>query len=140
MFLFSNFSTKKKKYIQTLLKSPVAYYLLLLYITVMLNPLIPLVSDALAHAFNETIHIATVHAVYGEHHAANAVANAASDNDNCTKHAAIKSEETVAVHVPVAMFCLLFQSKNVGKNPSSLYLFNLPAIFLSNSFPPPKFS
>ena len=50
------------------MKVPIAYYLLLLYVTVMFKPLIPIVSDAVSHTFAEAIHIATVHAIYGSNH------------------------------------------------------------------------
>lgn len=60
-----------------------AYYLLLLYSTVILRSIIPLASDALAHTFENAYHIATVHAKYGANHLETELAkNSADDNEN----------------------------------------------------------
>ena len=50
------------------MKSPAAYYLFLLYCTLMVRCAMPVACDAFSHLFNEEAHIATVHAVYGSHH------------------------------------------------------------------------
>lgn len=58
-----------------------AYYLLLLYLAVMFRPLLPLIGDAYAHAFDESMHISTVHAKYGSNHLEKSLAKeSASDN------------------------------------------------------------
>ncbi len=50
------------------MKYAVAYYLFLLYCTVLLRCAIPVACDALSHVFNEEEHIATIHAMYGYNH------------------------------------------------------------------------
>jgi hypothetical protein len=45
------------------MKFAIAYYLLLIYSTVILKPLIPVAEDALFHCFAEAYHIASVHAI-----------------------------------------------------------------------------
>ena|SRR3569833_515250 len=75
-----------------------AYYLLLLYLTVMLKPLMPLMCDAWDHAFAEANHIATIHARYGANHAEKAVATG-EQNDTNKNQNTTKTNETVPVHV-----------------------------------------
>ncbi len=53
---------------------------MLLYITVMFKPLIPITSDAWDHQFNEIEHISIVHAKYGSHHLQKEVADTEKDN------------------------------------------------------------
>ena len=50
------------------MRATIAYYMLILYATVMFKPLIPIAEDFLSHSFSEAIHIATVHAIYGSNH------------------------------------------------------------------------
>lgn len=79
------------------MKSPAAYYLLLLYCTLMVRCAAPVALDALSHLFNEEAHIATVHAVYGSHHLQTEVAGAVSDTGS-GKHTNAQQDEPTVVH------------------------------------------
>ena len=61
------------------MKFAIAYYLLLIYATVILKPLIPVVEDVLIHCFAEAYHVATVHAKYGNNHLEKELANTNDD-------------------------------------------------------------
>jgi hypothetical protein len=76
----------------------IAYYLLLVYLSVMLKPLMPLVTDAWNHAFAEANHIATVHAKYGEHHLEKELASDEQNDNNKSQNTA-KTTEPVPVHI-----------------------------------------
>lgn len=113
---------------------------MLLYVTVMFKPLIPIVSDALSHTFSEAIHIQTVHALYGSNHLEKELSNTASDNANNKSQKSINTEDQVNVHVS-ANECLYNFSVDRTDNPFSfLKLFKLKAGFILKQSPPPKFS
>ena len=92
------------------MRVPIAYYLLLLYVTVMFKPLVPIVSDAISHTFSEAIHIATVHAIYGSNHLEKELSNTTSDNTNSKHQNSSSAEDPVPVHVSsnVCLYRFLF--------------------------------
>ena len=79
------------------MKFSIAYYFLLLYITVIIKPLIPVVVNAWDHTFAEARHIATVHAKYGAHHLEKQLAPEEKDADGKTQNT-VKNSEPVQVH------------------------------------------
>lgn len=79
------------------MKQPAAYYLLLLYCTLMVRCAMPVACDALSHLFNAEAHIATVHAIYGSHHLQAEVAGAVSDTGT-SKHTGTQQDEPTVVH------------------------------------------
>lgn len=116
-----------------------AYYLMLLYITVMIKPLIPFIQDEWSHEFHEIEHISIVHAKYGSHHLEKELTDADSNNDKSKSQNTVKSEDRVPLHV-------LTQANNFDplvNNSSIQYrsfkLCNLPLISIVNLGPPPKF-
>ncbi len=122
------------------MKSPAAYYLMLLYITVMLKPLIPIISDAWSHEFNETEHISLIHAKYGSHHLQKELADTNSDNGKSKSQNTVKSTDEVSFHIvqPVCKFAFA-----TNKSALQYLLFKpgkLPLVLISNQGPPPKFS
>ena len=122
------------------MRVPIAYYLMLLYVTVMFKPLIPIVSDTLSHTFSEAIHIATVHAIYGSHHLENELSNTASDNANGKHQNSINAEDQVPLHVSTNERLYDFCFNKTDKDYSSLKLYKLKSGFILKNFPPPKFS
>ena len=118
----------------------IAYYLVLLYITVMFKPLIPIVSDALSHTFSKAIHIATVHAVYGSHHLEKEISNSSSGNANSSHQNTVNTEDPMPVHVSTNEWSRGFCFDRTGKDYSSIKLYKLKAGFILKSFPPPRFS
>ncbi len=119
------------------MKSTVAYYLMLLYLTVMIHPLLPIVADVWCHAFSEINHLATVHAKYGTHHLEISLSKSADENngknnntgkiENFAAEHFLQSPDKIIPKYPVAnVFPLLIQS-------------DLFFIFLLKHTPPPKF-
>ncbi len=116
-----------------------AYYLVLLYVTVMLKPLIPIISDELSHSFSEAIHISTVHAKYGSHHLEKELA--ASANDNAGKNQSqMTPGEQVLVHIGSDELKYNFALKVSLQDYSLCKPFKLSTVFISKEGPPPKFS
>ena len=118
------------------MKFTTAYYFMLLYATVMIHPLIPIVSDAWGHAFNEVAHISTVHAKDGTHHLEISLAKSSSGNntknankteDDVSEHILIKCESNIPGCVLLTIFPLVDKTK-------------ILSIFLLLHTPPPKFS
>ncbi len=81
------------------MRFPTAYYLMLLYLTVMLKSLLPTINDAVSHTFSEAEHLATVHAKYGDNHLESALARTESDSDNSKNQNTVKTTEPVPVHI-----------------------------------------
>ncbi len=120
------------------MKLTIAYYLMLLYITVMFKPVIPIVKDYLSHTFSEAIHIATVHAIYGSHHLENELSNTASDNANSKHQNNLSAEDQVPVHVSTNKYLYNFCFTPTKKDYSSLKRYKLKSGFILKNFPPPK--
>lgn len=122
------------------MKSPAAYYLMLLYVTVIFKPLIPIMQDIWAHDFNEAEHISVIHAKYGTNHLQKELAENSSENDHNKSHNVLKADDQASSHV-LTKVCNLNLSLSRNKD---LYLFFNPDkllfVFISNPAPPPKFS
>lgn len=113
---------------------------MLLYITVMVKPLMPIVSDWWQHEFNEMEHMTHVHSVYGSHHLQHEIANTSSDNDHCKNQNTLKSEDQVAFHVLTDEYKTDYNSTLFGKQFHLLKFLNLPSVFISKKGHPPKFT
>lgn len=74
------------------MKFAAAYYLFLIYATVILKPLIPVAEDALGHCFAEAYHVATVHAIEGNDHVEKEMAASGSNDDSLKNQ---KAEQTI---------------------------------------------
>ena len=127
-------------YRQKQMKFPIAYYLMLLYLTVMFKPLIPVISDALSHTFEDAIHIATVHSIYGNNHLEVELAATGSDNDASKNQDTTKTPDPMPVHVSEEASNYDFSLNEADKHYPSLFLYNLQGIFISKDAPPPKFA
>ncbi len=114
----------------------IAYYLILLYTTVMVKPLIPITSDTLSHLFSETEHIATIHAKYGAHHLEKELSQTNTDNTN--HQTTLSPEEFVLVHIaPNEISYELNLYSNIRQYLEMRpHIFNL--IFIFKDTPPPK--
>jgi hypothetical protein len=117
-----------------------AYYLFLLYLTVVFQPLIPIICDAFAHTFENEIHLATIHAHYGSNHLETTLAEAGADSKNNEKHATLNNEEPFPVHFSEEVYVNLFSLKNIPVKHPVANLSLLPFAFIAKQFPPPKFS
>ncbi len=120
------------------MRAIIAYYMLILYATLMFKPLIPIAQDILSHTFSEAIHIATVHAIYGSNHVQKEIADNEADN---SKHQSTTTngEDQAKIHIPT-MACLYnFYSITSFKNYPSFKYYGLLAGHIIKFSPPPKF-
>ncbi|MEP7375420.1 MAG: hypothetical protein ABI675_18630 [Chitinophagaceae bacterium] len=122
------------------MKSTVAYYLMLLYVTVMLKPLIPIVSDWWQHEFNEMEHLSQVHAIYGNQHLQQGIADTGADNDHSKNQSTLNSEDQVAFHLLVAEYKNDFNSIVADKQFESLKYPKPSSVLIAPEGPPPRFA
>ena len=122
------------------MRFPSAYYLMLLYLTIMFRGVIPVLEDDLSHSFADAEHIATVHMLYGDNHVEKAMADTGRDNDGSKPQNSVKTEDQVPVHIPTDALYTDFSISNANNLYTGLKLNNLPSIYLSTKAPPPKFS
>ena len=119
------------------MKHPAAYYLLLLYCTLMVRCAMPVACDALSHLFNEEAHIATVHAVYGSHHLQAEVAGAASDTQS-SKHTNSGQDEPTVVHTYTSGYSTVSISSTLLLTQFPSHLYPLPSVSLLYKSEPPE--
>jgi hypothetical protein len=120
------------------MKFIIAYYLLLLYGVVICKPLIPIATDLLSHTFAEAIHLATVHAKYGNDHLEKEMANTGAENNK--NQTAVKSEEIFITHISVKNYAYHINIKKLSKYYPNLKQGKIESIFILTPAPPPKFS
>ena len=113
-----------------------AYFLFLIYTTILLGQVVPILSDALSHTFAKAIHIATVHARYGSNHLGKELENT---NQNSNKNNSTKSTESFEVHILAEETIYNFYQEENVTDFISCNVQNLPAVFISTTSPPPKF-
>jgi hypothetical protein len=121
-----------------LLKSATAYYLLLLYLTILFKPLIPIIEDAWSHTFNRAEHLATVHAHQGKNHLHEALANSAVDLGGSKHQKSIQSESQVTVHIYTPAYRVTHHLNVIKNAYSSLQVYYFPSAYISVQGPPPK--
>lgn len=117
------------------MKSPAAYYLLLLYAFIVCKPLLPWLSDGLAHAFWERNHIATVHQHRGKSHVHNELKEAAKQETTDANTG--KNEEPLSVHLTPSHQVDFSRTQNSLQQPF-VYLYIIPHPVLTIHIPPPK--
>ncbi len=115
-----------------------AYYLLIIYISVMFRPFVPIVKDVISHTFFETIHIATVHALYGSDHVQKEVSENNTDTQNNKHHTGgINEESQVQVHVSAYKYLQHVFIKESGVKSFAFCLRKAEPGFASTYSPPP---
>ena len=119
------------------MKTIVAHYLLLIYITAVCKPVLPLVNDLLAHTFWKTEHIITVHHENGKDHVHHELKKISDQNNEDANSPAPKSSESVSVHI------LLKNNYDLPYNATSehkhlIRSYSLLSTFLELNTPPPK--
>lgn len=122
------------------MKFTIAYYLMLLYVSVIVRPLVPFLTDAWSHEFNETEHVLLVHAKYGSHHVQKELAETNSDNDKARSENTVRSEDQAAVHIAVPA-CEYDRALNIVTPKHKCFKrCKPPLVCIANQAPPPKFS
>ena len=120
------------------MRENIAYYFIILYLSVMFKPLLPLVGDMAGHFFAKAYHETVVHAQQGANHAEKELVEATSQN-NGTKHQQSNPGEVLAAsHLtqkettnPIFIY---FRKVTYNK----IIVANLPFVILPISAPPPK--
>ncbi len=74
---------------------------MLLYLTMMVRPVLPIVIDWYQHEFNEIEHLACVHAQYGSQHLQREVAESAAENGQPKKVSCTAFEDPIPFHIPI---------------------------------------
>ncbi len=120
------------------MKFNIAYYLLILYLTVIFKPLIPIISDGWQHAFNNIEHIALVHAKYGSHHLEKEMNENNHDVGQGKNSTLLKSEDQVSFHVVVNQYNHAAHALTFKKQFDLLKYCRLPYIFIAREGPPPR--
>ena len=121
------------------MKFTTAYYLMLIYLTVICKPLIPVICDAVDHSFSDAIHIATIHAKYGNNHVALQIAELEKENSSPGNSHSVKLLQTEAEHLSN------FEVYMIEQPVVTFVLFNLhvPVFYdnwsIASPLPPPKF-
>ncbi|MEP6596589.1 MAG: hypothetical protein ABJA71_11620 [Ginsengibacter sp.] len=121
------------------MRSPAAYYMMLLYVTVMIKPLIPIMQDAWSHEFNEIEHLSCVHAKYGNNHLQKELGTE-SDNDEGKNQNSLRSEDQVPFHVLTTGYNDNFKINKSLLPYHRFKLDKLPCVYVSLKDQPPKFS
>ncbi len=121
------------------MRSPVAYYLLLLYLTVICKPIVPMVQDIVAHTFFEHEHLAMVHHHGGKNHVDIELSNSTKEDIAGNGTAKLKSSDDLPVHFPVKYEAPLADfHKQLLIHTCYDLLPNLPIAFVAIQVPPPR--
>lgn len=118
------------------MKFTLAYYILLLYSTVILNPVIPIVSDALSHSFAKAYHIEMVHAKYGANHLQQELTNTTNENGQHKKD--LDEQSQTGTHLPVLIKNNIESTTTLSKKFAALHILSYTNIYLKKVSPPPK--
>lgn len=119
------------------MKRAAAYYLLLFYTVALFKPVIPIVSDVLAHQFNKVNHVLQVHQHKGAYHLHQELKETSAGNDETSDNKVLKISEPVSIHIITAITQMdrkEFSVENSYLNTVSALLNTL----LQNNTPPPK--
>ena len=81
------------------MKFATAYYLLFFYVAALFKPVLPFVSDFLAHTFTTEDHLSTVHHKHGAGHAHLQMAEIAGEANDEQRKPDTKFSEPVPVHL-----------------------------------------
>ncbi|MEP6713133.1 MAG: hypothetical protein ABJA37_11980 [Ferruginibacter sp.] len=119
------------------MKKGILYILLFSYSVLMLKPLLPYISDKIAHAFWYSQHMATVHYVDGKFHVHKEVMEDAKKNSNeknpySQKKEQSQNEHLIAMVKPLFLRHLVINEYSL-KSPRAI----LPG-YLQADYPPPR--
>lgn len=120
------------------MRENIAYYLLLLYLSVLFQPFLPIIKDAAAHFFVEAYHENVVHVQLGNDHVDIEISDAGSktSQESCPQKSLNETSGLYFSEKPLEKF--LFTLPFI-RNSFSLFPFScLPDILLSVVVPPPK--
>ena len=119
------------------MRKALSYLLLVSYAIVLLKPVLPILTDFIAHAFYKYEHIATVHKENGKTHLHYELQKASEETGNDKSNLPTKAATEVSPHV----FTNMLYTFDVAKVSLQHFTINTsypPAIAIAGIFPPPK--
>jgi hypothetical protein len=112
---------------------------MLLYLTVMLKPLLPVMADIFDHEFNEIDHLATIHLKYGRQHVQKELEKNSSSNEQKNSNT-LKAKDVVSFHILTVAFVTCNNVTGINNKFSLQGNLKLLSVSLSREGPPPKFT
>lgn len=102
--------------------------------------MLPIITDAWAHEFNQAAHMTCVHAIYGSHHLQQEIAYTGGGQDRNKNQNTLKLDDLVPFHVGVSQIkkeyhFIPFDNKSALQN-----CLQLSSGFIEMKSPPPKFT
>ncbi len=119
------------------MKKGILYILIVSYSTLMLKPVLPYVSDAFAHAFWYSQHMATVHYVNGKFHLHKEVMEETKKNTNDANPLSLKKEQSQQEHL-VTEIKIPQPTLLIMKEYFSEYSLSLFPSHTEKNYPPPR--
>jgi hypothetical protein len=119
------------------MRKTIAYYLLLIYLSAIISPTMPLLVDVVAHNFNQAVHISTIHMVYGKNHVDSEIAVEAAKNKNDNHESSIKSQTPITLHLLQRNVQFSFESISYNAYSTLFQVNKLPFWFPVHTTPPP---
>ena len=119
------------------MKTTAAHYLLLIYITAMCKPVLPLVNDFIAHTFWKTEHIISVHHENGKDHLHYELKKVSDQNNEDANSPAPKFSECVSIHI-LSQNNYDFSDNIFSERKYLTGSYSLLSTFLQLNTPPPK--
>ncbi|MEP6748516.1 MAG: hypothetical protein ABJB86_12365 [Bacteroidota bacterium] len=120
------------------MKKALLYLLLFSYTTIICKPVLPLVSDCMAHVFWYSQHMATVHYEHGKYHAHYELQDAAKKNLP-EKNNTLKENEQVNIHLPyIQRYDFTVCPSSSAKNKFVSFSSTLSDSYPGTNYPPPR--
>jgi hypothetical protein len=116
------------------LMKDLSYVVLFSYTFFTFSPLIPLISDTIAHTFWEKEHLLKEHKVHGKNHVGFEISK--SEKDTSTN--SVKSGTEDYSHIPTVHVVLNFSVERVLNQSFSLFNCFYPASYPDIDYPPPR--
>jgi hypothetical protein len=120
------------------MKVALAYYLLFFYTVALCKPVLPLVSDFLAHAFSQQKHLRTVHRHQGAEHVHLEMAKASGDAQQEQNSPRTAFSDPVSVHLLLADEGNGLVLPALPKKTFGFYTSSILYQFVGVDIPPPK--
>ncbi len=119
------------------MKKALSYLVLFAYGTIMLMPVLPYVSDKVAHTFWLYEHISKVHYENGKYHT-HFESVEISKKAGADKAADVSKPIVFAAEHFISIETYNFFSPTIQQQHFAAFLFQLPADYQLNAYPPPK--
>ena len=118
------------------MKKVFIYLFIFSYTVIILKPVLPTISDIVAHIFWYSEHMATVHYENGKYHVHNDYIQAAK-KDYPEKNNTLKEDDLINIHLPVGQQ-YNFRVYILLQNKFNIFSTMLASSYASCHYPPPK--